>query len=344
MRQFFRKSCSLLGLDIGSTAVKLVALGGSPSAPRIEACAVAPLPEPVAANNISDASIVGAAIRDARRQAGSRARRAAVAVPCAAAIAKTAALDAALDDAALEVEVALEAERLMPFGADELALDFEPLHLNAADPATVDVLLVACRADNIAAREAALQEGGLRAALVDVETYCLQRAANAWGAARDDDGGAVAILDAGAATVLLLVLEGGSVLFAREESFAGASLFETGGLSETRGESAYAEDVLGLAERLLRQFASACPAHGIERLWFVGGGASSDHLVSLAKERLALDVAAANPFLNVALGGRVNGDWLRAHAPSLATAFGLALRAFDAADAASTEGAQRWCC
>ena len=343
MRQFFRKSCSLLGLDIGSATVKLVELGGSPSAPRIEACAVVPLPEPVAANNISDASIVGAAIRDARRQADSRARRAAVAVPCAAAIAKTAPLDAALDDTALEVEVALEAERLMPFGADELALDFEPLHLNAADPATVDVLLVACRADNIAAREAALQEGGLRAALVDVETYCLQRAAFAWGAG-GDDGGAVAILDAGAATVVLLVLEGESVLFAREESFAGASLFDTAGISEVRGESAYAEDVLGLAERLLRQFASAYPAHGIERLWLVGGGARSDALVCLAKERLALEVAAANPFLNVALGGRVNGDWLRAHAPSLATAFGLALRAFDAAEAESTEGAQRWCC
>ena len=342
MRQFSRKSCSLLGVDIGSTTIKLVELGGSPSAPRVEACAIAPLPEPVTANNISDASIVGAAIRDARQRAGSRARRAAVAVPCAAAIAKTAALDATLDDAALEVEVALEAERLMPFGADELALDFEPLHLNAADPAAVDVLLVACRADDIAAREAALREGGLKAALVDVETYCLQRAALAWGAG-DDDGGAVAILDVGAATVLLLVLEGEDVLFAREESFPGASPFETGP-SEARGESAYAEDALRLAERLLRQFASACPAHGIERLWLVGGGARSGDLVSLAKERLALDVAAANPFLNVALGGRVNVDWLRGHAPSLATAFGLALRAFDGADSESAEGAQRWCC
>lgn len=335
MRQFSRRSCSLLGVDIGSTTVKLVELGGSPSAPRVEACAVAPLPQPVAVNNaansISEASAVGEAIRDARRRAGSRSRRAAVAVPCTAAIAKVVSLDAALDDRAMEVEVALEAERLAPFAAEELALDFEPLHLNAADPAAVDVLLVASRVDHIAVRETALREGGLQAALVDVETYCLQRAALAWGAHGDDNDlqdGTMAVLDAGAATVLLLVMDGDSVLFAREESFAGASIFEAG------GERAYAEDALRLAERLLRQFASAFPEQHLARLWLVGGGACNDELVCLAKERLAPQVAAANPFLGMAASARVDADWLRRQAPGMATAFGLALRAFDTAEEA----------
>ena len=342
MRQFRRKSCSLLGVDIGSTTVKLVELGGPPNAPRLEACAVAPLPKAAAGNtannagngnsasNINDANVVGEAIRAARRGAGSRAKRAAVAVPCAAAIAKTISLDAALDDRAMEVEVALEAERLAPFAAEELALDFEPLHLNAADPAMVDVLLVACRVDQVAARESALREGGLKAALVDVETYCLQRAALAW-RTRDDSDDAVAIVDAGAATVSLLVLDGESVLFAREEAFAGANLFET------RGERAYAEDALRLAERLLRQFASAHPVQHLDRIWLAGGGACSGELALLAKECLAMPVAAANPFLGMEASARVDADWLRRQAPSLTTAFGLALRAFD------EEEAQRCC-
>ena len=340
MRQFRRKSCSLLGVDIGSTAIKLVELGGPPNAPRVEACAVAPLPKAAAGNansasngssasNINDANAVGEAIRAARRGAGSRAKRAAVAVPCAAAIAKTISLDAGLDDRAMEVEVALEAERLAPFAAEELALDFEPLHLNAADPAMVDVLLVACRVDQVAARESALRKGGLKAALVDVETYCLQRAALAW-QTRDSDG-AVAIVDAGAATVSLLVLDGDSVLFAREEALAGANLFET------RGERAYAEDALRLAERLLRQFASAHPEQRLGRAWLAGGGACNSELALLAKECLAMPVAAANPFLGMESSARVDADWLRQQAPSLTTAFGLALRAFD------EEEAQRCC-
>ena len=340
MRQFRRKSCSLLGVDIGSTTVKLVELGGPPNAPRLEGCAVAPLPEAAAGNaannasngnsvsNINDANVVGEAIRAARRSAASRAKRAAVAVPCAAAIAKTISLDAALDDRAMEVEVALEAERLAPFAAEELALDFEPLHLNAADPAMVDVLLVACRVDQLAARESALREGGLKAALVDVETYCLQRAALAWQTPGDGQGDdAVAIVDAGAATVSLLVLDGERVLFAREEAFAGANLFET------RGERAYAEDALRLAERLLRQFASAHPEQRLGRVWLAGGGACNGELALLAKECLAMPVAAANPFLGMEASARVDADWLRRQAPSLTTAFGLALRTFDGEDA-----------
>ena len=318
MRLSTRKSGSLLGVDIGSAAVKLVELSGSAETPRVQACAIEPLP----AHNISDADADGAigdAIRRAWRRSGATTRRAAAAVPCSAAIAKTIALDAALSDREMELEVAVEAERLLPFGEDELALDFEPLNLNAADPSLTDVLVVACRQDQIAARETALRQASLKPALVDVETYCLQRAA--LGATKAT--GAFAVLDAGAASVLLLALEDDEVLFSREESFAGTSTFETS------GESAYGEEALRLAERLLRQFASTCPAHRLERLLVTGGGARAIALAASTTARLALPVEVADPFAGMEFAEHVDVEWARRNAPAFATACGLALSAFD---------------
>lgn len=340
MRLFDRKSGSLLGVDIGSAAVKLVELSGSAQAPCVMACAIEPL-RAAAANNISDAEAVGEAIRRAKRRAGGTARRAAAALPCSAAITKTVAFDAALTDREMEVEVAVEAERLMPFAGDELALDFEPLNLSAADPSLIDVLLVACRQDQVAAREAALQSAGLKAVLVDVETACLQRAVLGMSRNESDSGaagvGAFAVLDAGSAGVLLLVLAEDEVLFSREESFAGGP-FADGSRLAAEGESAYGEDVLRLAERLLRQFASASAGHRLERLVLTGGGASTPRLATLASTQLGLPVDVAAPFAGMTFAQDVDTAWAQRHAPSLATACGLALRAFDA-----ESGATRCC-
>ena len=328
MGLFNRKSGSLLGVDIGSAAVKLVELSGSAQAPCVLACASEPLPA-AAATNISDAEAVGEAIRRAMRRAGATTRRAAAALPCSAAITKTIALDAALTDREMEVEVALEADRLLPFAGDELALDFEPLNLSAADPSKIDVLLVACRQDQVAARETALRSAGLEAALVDVETYCLQRTALGMLRRRVDgaeEAHAIAVLDAGAASVLLLALADDDVLFAREESFA------------TGVETSGAEDLARVAERLLRQFASAHPGQRLERLYLTGGGADAPNLANLASTRLRLAVEAATPFAGMTFAEQVDAEWARRHAPSLATACGLALRAFE------TLGDSQRCC
>ena len=121
MGLFSRKSGSLLGVDIGATAVALVELSHVHGSCRLDAWAVEALPDgATAAENISDAAAVGATIRRAAKRAGCRARRAAFAVPSSVAVTKTIDMDASLGDRELEVEVVLEADRHLPFGADEI--------------------------------------------------------------------------------------------------------------------------------------------------------------------------------------------------------------------------------
>lgn len=323
MRLFSRKSGSLLGLDIGSTAVKLVELSFAAPPCRLDAWAVEALPATAAAGgNISDVEAVGATIRRAAERAGCRTKRAAFALPTAMAVTKTISMDASLTDRELEVEVALEAERHLPFHGDDIALDFEPLHLSAADPSQAEVLLVACRAEQVESRRAAVEAAGFSAVAADVETFCLQRAMRL---GEDAAPAAVAIADIGAAATTLSVADGEAVLFSRGASFDSARL-------NAPGDAAAGEDWLRVVSRLFRLHAAAAPdvsAAGIARLHLVGGGAGAPGLASLTTRSLGLPTVVANPFAEMATASKADAVALAAAAPQLALACGLALRAGD---------------
>lgn len=181
---FRRPRRAFVGVDIGATAVKLVELShrnAATSAFHLRTWGIEPLPQGIveaasAGANISDPNAVGEAIRRLRTRVGAKARGAALAVPDAAAVTKTLRMDAGLTDEELEVEVALEAERHMPFPPDETALDFELSQLCLDDPALVEVDVVACHVEQVRRREAAAAAGGLKAEFVEVETAALARA------------------------------------------------------------------------------------------------------------------------------------------------------------------------
>jgi type IV pilus assembly protein PilM len=62
-----------------------------------------------------------------------------------------------------------------PYPLDEVAIDFEVQGASARNPERVDVLLAACRKENVEVREAALALAGLTARVVDVEAHALER-------------------------------------------------------------------------------------------------------------------------------------------------------------------------
>ena len=95
-----------LGLDIGSSAIKLVELSRMDESYRVEAYAVEPVPTgSVVAGNISDARAVGEAIRSACRRAEVKPRKVCASIRNAAVVTKTLEMDASLDDRQMEVEV-----------------------------------------------------------------------------------------------------------------------------------------------------------------------------------------------------------------------------------------------
>ncbi|NIP16333.1 MAG: type IV pilus assembly protein PilM [Pseudomonadales bacterium] len=350
---FKNKSNVLLGLDISSTSVKLLELSKSNDRYRVESYAVEPLPlNAVVEKNISDVEGVGEAIKKVVNRAKSSCRRAAVSVAGSAVITKTIEMDASLSDEDMENQITVEADQYIPYPLDEVALDFEVQGLSERNPDQVEVLLAACRKENVELREAALDVGQIKPGVVDVEAHAMQRA---FDLVKPRLGGnpeelVVAIIDIGATMTTLSVLVDGKSVYTREQLFGGKQLteeiqrryslsFDEAGLAKKQGGlpddyqsevlEPFKEAVLQQVTRSLQFFFSSSQFDDVDYIVLAGGTASIDGLAEMVEGKLGTPTIIANPFADMAFAGRIDKDQLMNDAPALMIACGLAMRSFD---------------
>ena len=153
----------LIGVDISSTAVKLLQLSRSGNRFRVEYYAVEPLPpNAVVEKNIVEVEAVGEAIRRAVNRSGSKARHAAAAVAGSGVVTKGVPMPGELGENEMEAQVELEAVNYIPYPIEEVSLDFEVLGPIPNNPEMVQVLLAASRSENVELRQSALELGGLQ--------------------------------------------------------------------------------------------------------------------------------------------------------------------------------------
>ena len=116
MGLFGKRVLPVVGLDISSTAVKLLELSKSGDRYRVESYAVEPLPPNcVVEKTITDEQAVGEAIRRAANRSGSRVKNASVAVSGSAVITKVITMPADLSEDDLEGQIELEADQYIPY-------------------------------------------------------------------------------------------------------------------------------------------------------------------------------------------------------------------------------------
>lgn len=221
-----KKANTLLGIDISSTSVKLLELSRSGGRYKVEAYAVEPLPpNAVVEKNIVELEGVGQALSRVLVKAKTNLKSAVVAVAGSAVITKTIEMEAGLSEDELENQLKIEADQYIPYPLEEVAIDFEVQGLSARNPERVDVLLAACRKENVEVREAALALAGLTAKVVDVEAYALERSyallSSQLGA--DTDQLTVAVVDIGATMTTLSVLHNGRTIYPANSCSAVAS-------------------------------------------------------------------------------------------------------------------------
>ncbi|QKZ02693.1 MULTISPECIES: pilus assembly protein PilM [Pseudomonas] len=350
---FGKKANSLLGIDISSTSVKLLELSRSGNRYKVEAYAVEPLPaNAVVEKNIAELEGVGQALARVLVKARSSAKTAAVAVAGSAVITKTIEMDAALSEDEMESQLKVEADQYIPYPLEEVAIDFEVQGYSARNPERVDVLLAACRKENVEVREAALALAGLTARVVDVEAYALERAFGLLEPALVDGDGplTVAVVDIGATMTTLSVLHNGRIIYTREQLFGGRQLteeiqrryglsMEEAGLAKKQGGlpddyvmevlQPFKDAVVQQVSRSLQFFFAAGQFNDVDYILLAGGTASISGLDQLIQQRLGTPAMVANPFADMALSSKVNAGALASDAPALMIACGLALRSFD---------------
>jgi len=351
---FNPKARPLVGLDISSSSVKLVELsGGIKEGIRIERYAIESLPrDAVSDGNIVNLDGVVDTIKRALRRLGPGVRNVAMALPASAVITKKILLPAGLREQEMEVQVEAEANQYIPFALDEVNLDFQVL--GDSDDATgeLDVLIAASRKEKVEDRVAAAEAAGLKAVVMDVESFAAQSAFQyvARQLPGQGKGSIIALVDIGANLLNVTVLRDGVQVYAREQAFGGQQLTQDiarqYGMSVEEAEAAkksgslpenYASelqrpfmDSLALeVSRALQFFFTSTQFNQVDHIVLAGGCAVIPGLAEVVGGRTQVDTMVANPFAKMQFASKVRPKNLTADAPSLLVACGLALRRFD---------------
>ncbi|RTL35014.1 MAG: pilus assembly protein PilM [Rhodocyclaceae bacterium] len=344
----------LIGVDISSSSVKMVELSAvSGGGYRVERYAVEALPrEAVSDGNIVNLEAVSDAIRRGWRRLGTATRFVALALPASAVITKKIILPAGLRDQELEVQVESEANQYIPFALDEVNLDFQVIGPAASSADEDEVLIAASRKEKVEDRVAAAEAAGLKALVMDVESYASLAAFELVQEQLPDRGEdkIIALVDAGANVMNVSVLRNGNQVYAREQAFGGFLLTQDimrhFGMSLEEAESgkrtgslpeSYESDLLrpfmdAMAlevSRALQFFFTSTQFNQVDHIVLAGGCAVIPGLAETVAGRTQVDTLVANPFANMSLGSKVRPKNLAADAPALLVACGLALRRLD---------------
>lgn len=353
MALFRKKSAPVLGIDISSTAVKLIELRRQDDRYRVESYAVEPLPQnSVVEKSITNLEAVSETIRAAVKRSGTKLKEAAVAVPSSSAITRTLTLSSELTDDEIETQIGLQADQYVPYPLEEVNLDFQVLGPSAGSDQDNEVLLVASRSENVEVRVDALESAGLKTTLVDVESFALEHAFEM--IAPDLPGGGVnqtvAIVDVGATMTALTVFERGRIVYTRDQVFGGKQLteeimrrfgltYEEAGRAKRQGglPDNYEEEVLdpfreAMAQQISRSlqfFFGASQHSSVDHILLGGGCAAIPGAAELVEDSTGADTTVANPFSRMSVASRIKPQALADDAPALLIACGLALRSFD---------------
>jgi len=351
---FQTQSPPLIGVDISSSAVKMVEIEqAGKNLLRVERYVIESLPkDAVTDGNIMNLEAVAESLRRAWKRMGTRTKHVAMALPAAAVITKKIIVPAGLREDELETQVETEANQYIPFALDEVNLDFQALGPAASGPDDIEVLIAASRKEKVEDRVAAAESAGLKAFVMDVESFATQAACELVAqqlpnAGRDQT---IAVVDIGASMMHVNVLRNGQSIYLREQTFGGNQLTQEiqrryslssdeaeiakrqGGLPENYESEVLQPfmDTLALeVARAIQFFFSSSQFTQVDHILLAGGCAMIPGLDEIVATRSQSSTMIANPFASMALSSRIKPKQLTMDAPALLIACGLAMRRFD---------------
>jgi type IV pilus assembly protein PilM len=347
----FANSKTIVGLDIGSSAVKAVELKPAGKGYKVTAFAAEPVPpDAIVDGAIIDAGSVAEAIR--RVFEGNKAFKSkdvCASLSGNAVIVKKITLPVMTENELAE-SIYWEAEQYIPFDIQDVNLDYQIL-----DPGTgpnsrgsMDVLLVAAKKEKIGDYTNVIAQAGRTPVIVDVDAFALQNAFEAnYGL---DAGRIVVLLNAGASAININILQGDQSVFTRDISMGGNAYTEAvqkeldlpfdsaeqlkkgipvDGATFEEAQPvlrAVTENVLLEIQKTFDFFKASASTDHIDRIMLSGGASRVDGFHQMVQERFNAPVEDFDPFRTVTWDAKKLGGEPADMAPSAAVAVGLALR------------------
>ena len=340
-----------LGLDIGSSSVKLVHLREGKRGHKLLAWGEAPLPpEAVVDNQLMNSSAIVEAIRELVAQQRVKVKEVAIGVRGHSVIIKRISMPV-MSQEDLDESIQWEAEQYIPFDVKDVHIDTQILTPQGDAAGQMDVLLVAAKKDMINDFTAVCAEAGLTATVVDVDAFAVQNAFEA--NYPQAPGQPVVLINVGAAVTNINIVNNGLATFTRDITVGGnafteeiqkqlnisaeeAEALKVGGHGETdavvpqeveRVIQGVADQMGGEIQRSLDFHAATAPDIHPTRVYLSGGTARIPALFKVIEQRAGVPVEILNPFKNIEVDNRkFDPAVIMNAAPAAAVAVGLALR------------------
>src|SRR4249919_1361960 len=215
------KSKAVVGLDIGSSAVKAIELKPSGKGFKVTAFGIEPIPpDSIVDGAIIDGTAVADAIRRLFENKAFKTKEVAASLSGNAVIVKKISLPV-MTDTELAESIYWEAEQYIPFDIQDVNLDYQILDPGTGPDSkgTMDVLLVAAKKDKIADYTGVIVQAARVPAVVDVDAFALQNAYEVNYGLEPD--AVVVLLNAGASATNINILHGDQSVFTRDISTGG---------------------------------------------------------------------------------------------------------------------------
>ncbi|HEX9757069.1 MAG TPA: type IV pilus assembly protein PilM [Nitrospiria bacterium] len=347
----FQKEKPLLGLDIGSSSIKLIQLSEARGRLKLERFGIMHLPpELIVDGTVMDSGSVVETIKELFEEQKTKIKEVALSVSGHSVIVKKIMLPP-MSEEELEESIKWEAEQYIPFDINDVNMDFHILETTEGPDGKgqMSVLLVAVKKDKLAEYTSLVNEAGLVPVVLDVDAFALE---NMFCLNYDfQPEEVVALVNIGASVMNINILKNGQFTFTRDISVGGNRYTEAIqkelNLSYEQADEAKrggaipgvekdaVETILHVVHseaaseisRSFEYFKTTSANENIDKIILSGGAAKIRGFGGFLTEKLSVPVEIANPFRNIEVDHkRFDPGFLEEAGPLAAIGVGLALR------------------
>jgi len=352
LKEIFSGQKQLVGLDIGSSSLKLAEIIGSSRGYVLNRFLQTPLPRGIITDGVlADPNALTLKIKELFRNSGCGRKGVVTSLAGNSVIIKKVTLDQ-INETELRDLIHDEAGKYLPFdNMDDVNYDFQILGDNSYNPNQMDIIIVAAKKDMVNSYLEAVTAAGLNVMIMDVAPFVLESVYEA--NYEFDNSEIVVIINIGASTTGINVLKGGMSIFTRDFALAGNSITESlqekykvtfeeaekikiDGIPDgSDGDNLdlknsildFAQPICSEIERSIDYFRSTFGGEFIKHVLLAGGSAGIYNLTKNLSEKLNVKTEIINPFFKIGYNKRkIDVNKLESIKPIAATAIGLGLR------------------
>jgi type IV pilus assembly protein PilM len=347
----FFGSSNVVGLDIGTSSVKLVEIEKLKDVYHLKNIGIARLPQDTIVNGtIIHGELLEQAITNLCRNYKIKNKNIAISISGHPVIIKKISVPLMTEDE-LEQTIPFEAEQYIPFSLEEVNLDFQILGPSEDKSKQMNVMLVAAKKALLADYVAVLQNAGLKAAIVDIDVFALSNMFNV--NYTPEENANIALIDIGASVTNINIIKNGVSQFTRDIFMGGNQVTEeiqkqlSIGREDAEklkcGERIDGIDPLNLEEIIQKalsviaaeiqrslDFFTSSTYGELRHLYLSGGGAQAKGFQEVLAKKINLPIEYTNPFQAIQYDENAfDPEYLKELAPLAAVGVGLALRSLE---------------